>query len=84
MKEYSEMTSQEIEDEILKYQAMLSIQEKSLDTVETQICTIEKTLIDLKDSKLKARNNIKETKRDIDNLNNIWKWRSIRREKGLI
>ena len=82
MKSPNEMTSQEIEDEILRLQKVLDIQEQSLGEVQTEISTTKKYLIDLNDKIKKAEYNIKMTNQDIRNLEKIYKWRALRKEKG--
>jgi len=82
IKDYNEMSTQEIEDEVLNLQTRHNTQCEHLEKVEFYLSRHEKRIIDLKDMKKKAHRNMAQTKIDIKNLENIFKWRALRKERG--
>jgi hypothetical protein len=83
MTDYNAMTTEEIENEILKEQTSLNSEMDNLGVIQETITDYKSKLIMLEDKKFKAREVIRRTKQVIDNLQNVFKWRSIRRDKGL-
>ena len=79
----SEMTTEQIEDEILLQQKGLNTEMDNLGVVQETITDYKSKLILLEDKKFKAREVIRRTKQVISNLEQIFKWRSIRKDKGL-
>ena len=75
-KNYDAMSSEEIDNEILLIQKELNTQIENLGIVQVE-------MTNLKRKELEAKEVIRRTKQDIRNLENVYKWRALKREKGL-
>jgi len=76
------MSSNECEDEIMRLQGELNKQVENMGDVQAEI---RKNRIEyglLKDKEFKAEEVIRRTKQEIKNIEGVFKWRALRKEKG--
>lgn len=89
MKDYQEMTTQEIEDEMMSKEKEMKSMEATNEILELEDLRLAKEVAELTCKRkgiapglVQGKNNIKRIRHDLKTLE-ILKWRSIKNDKGL-